>query len=135
MSKNKVIIQKLANIVEQQQKIIAKLAQQVIDTSPGSTDPMDKLVHDATVAWSTKNGMSASSSFEAGTDGKNYQVDVTLTITDPKKPAGNSPNAQKAKDTYKQGFLAILNSMFAAVAASNTSPLAGSTATFNVIVA
>jgi len=132
MSKNKLIIQKLANIVEQQQKIIAKLAQQVIDTSPGGgTDPMDKVVHDATVAWSTKNGMSASSSFEAGTDGKNYQVDVTLTITDPKKPVG--PAAQKVKDTYKASFLAALQSAFAA-AQSNNSPLTGATATFNVSV-
>jgi hypothetical protein len=132
MSKNKIIIQKLANIVEQQQKIIAKLAQQVIDTSPGGgTDPLDKVVHDATVAWSTKNGLSASSSFEAGTDGKNYQVDVVLTITDPKKPVG--PTAQRAKDNYKASFLAMLQSTFVA-AQGNNSPLAGATATFNVTV-
>ncbi len=132
MVDNKLIIKKLAKIVNQQQKIITKLAQQVVDTSLPSADPMDKVVHDATAAWATKAGMSASSSFDAGTDGKNYQVDVVLTITDPKKP---KPNDQRTKDAYKQSFSAMLQAFFVRASKDTTSPLAGSTATFNVTVA
>jgi hypothetical protein len=126
MSNSKVIIQKLASIIGQQQKILDKLAQQVVDTSKPASDPMGKLVHDATAAWSQKSGMSARSTFSAGIDGKSYDVEVVLTITDPKKPA------PLAMEGFKQQLLSILQGMFASAAKDPASPLSGCTATFTV---
>lgn len=126
-TKDKLIIQKLAKIVTQQQTIINKLAQQVVDTSKPQTDPLGTLIHDVTTAWASKNGISANSKFNAGADGKKYYVDVELNITDPRK----SPIMI---DKAKQSFLAMLQTMFDAAARNSASPLVGSTAQFDVVV-
>jgi hypothetical protein len=125
-------LRKIAEIVGKQQQILTRLAQQVVDTSRSTANPLDKLVHDATLAWSTQNKMSAKSSFEAGIDGKNYEADVILNITDPRKPVG--PAAQTALENFKRSFTAILQSMFAKEAQNSLSPLFNSTARFNVTV-
>lgn len=125
---------KIASIVRKQQKILSKLAQQVIDTSRPNTDPLGKVVHDATTSWATQNRMSASSNFNAGTDGKSYEVDVTLTITDPKKPMSNTPNGQKTLATFKQTFTSALQAAFSAASNDASSELFNKTATFNVTV-
>lgn len=134
--KNKVIIHKLAKIVDQQQKIIDKLAQQVVDTSHQSDDPLGKLIHDATMEWVTKNRMSAKSNFSAGIREsiKKYDVEVILEITDPRKPGVNTPAFKKIKEKFTQDFFDILKSMFNTAAQNKTSPLFGYTAIFNIIV-
>lgn len=134
-SKYKLIIQKLANVVTQQQKVIVKLAQQVVDTSHPTTDPLGKLIHDAVTTWATNNRMSARSSFNAGLQGKNYDVEVILEITDPKVVSiKNSLNAQRTKETLKQNFLTILQSIFNTASQNSLSPLVGYTANFDVKV-
>jgi len=133
MSINKSVLYKLASIVEKQNEIITRLAQQAIDiTKNPSTDPLGKVVSNATMSWSVKNKMSAKSNFSAGVDEKTYEVDVVLTITDPRKPTG--PALAKAKETYKQSFLAILQAEFNKASQDTTSPLFRTTATFNVTV-
>lgn len=133
-TKNKAILNKLAQILHNQQKIIKKLSQQVLDQSQQSVDPLGKLIHEAALAWSTKYKFGAKSNFTAEVDGKNYQVDVILTIADPKKPAPNTPAAQNLNASAKASFTNILNSMFAAATKVPGSQLAGATATFNVSV-
>lgn len=127
-TRDKAVLTKLAKILGNQQKIINKLSQQVFDKSQQTADPLGKLVHDAAMAWQTKNRLSASTKFDAGVDGKHYDVNVALTITDPKKPTGN------VLATLKAGFAATLQSMFDEAAKNSASEFFGCTSTFNVIV-
>jgi hypothetical protein len=127
-------MRKIADILGKQQRVLTKLAQQVVDTSVPNSDPLGKIIHDATSAWAIQNKMSAKSSFEAGADGKNYEADVILNITDPRKPVGNTPAAQATLENFKRSFTALLQSTFAREAQNSLSPLFNSTARFNVTV-
>ena len=127
-TKDKIILTKLAEILSNQQRIIKKLSQQALDKSKPQTDPLGQVVHDAALAWQTKNRLSASTKFDAGVDGKHYDVNVALTITDPRKPAGNALPALKAS------FTATLQSTFDQAAKNGASELSGCTATFSVTI-
>lgn len=129
---DKSVLYKLASIIEKQTEIALKLAQQIVDTGQPITDPLGKIIHDATVAWTTKSGISAKSSFNAGTNGKFYDINVVLTITDLRKAVGAV--SQKTKELYKRSFLTVLQDEFNKATKETASPLTGATATFNVTV-
>lgn len=127
--KEKLIIGKLLKIATNQQKVLERIAQTVESVDPAGD--ADKAISDfikyQLVSWGMSNEVAAGEQHHAerASNGKSYDVTVTLALQDKtKKPLVEDP---------ARGFAAFLTKKFTEASSNPQSPLNGYTANFTVI--